>query len=239
MAALEDVTWKGAAVRFTAAFAPTQAGAIEVIGTAKPREVRVNGRPLAEAVDPWAGAAPAWRWLEPTADVEIRVTEPGAYRVEVIGVSRVAIATLPPLRAEIDFRFDQGLDGWQALNHLEPLRIEDGALRTVTTGTDPYMARDGLLVEGRPGDEVVIRLALTGGGDGATVYWATAASGGITADQCVGSPVPHGGAIHEVRVPVGGHAKWAGQTVTTLRIDPGGGTIGSEVTIESVRLERR
>jgi hypothetical protein len=40
-------------------------------------------------------------------------------------------------------------------------------------------------------------------------------------------------------VPVGGHAKWAGQTVTTLRIDPGGGTIGSEVTIESVRLERR
>ncbi len=236
-AKLDSLAWRGERLTFTATFAPTQAGAIEVIGTERPGEVRLNGTALPERTDVWRVDEPGWRWHEQAADLEIRAIEAGEYEVEVTGVAPATVVTLPPALTDIDFRFTESLNGWQAQHDLAALRIENGALRTTTIGPDPYMARDSFTVEGRAGDEIVIRMSLTGGGDGASVYWATAAAG-MTGDQTVSFPIPHDGAVHEVRVPVGTHAKWAGQTITVFRIDPGGGAPGSEVAIESVRLER-
>lgn len=49
--------------------------------------------------------------------------------------------------------------------------------------------------------------------------------------------VVNDGHWHEYRLPLGGHALWAGQEVTGLRFDPAAGGPG-DVEIDWMRLER-
>ena len=52
-------------------------------------------------------------------------------------------------------------------------------------------------------------------------------------------PVQADGQWHEYSIPVGDHAKWRGQKITELRLDPGNRSPGGHVEIDWVRGEGR
>lgn len=207
-----------------------QRGAIEVIGIDRPARVLLDGQPIPEAAE-----APSWQWHQEGADLEVRVGASGDHVVQIEGARR-SDYTGPPVLQEIAFTFEEDPQGWHPAHDLAPFSVEDGALISLTTGSDPYMTRDSLAVPGHAGDVLVIRLSVTRGGGG-SVFWGTLNAPGYSPEREIPFPVVADGRVHEVRVPVGTHAAWAGQMITALRIDPTG-EAGAEVRIESVSLER-
>ena len=236
-ATFTDANWTGDKVRFTAACAPLQRGTLEVVGITRPREVRVNGAVLPARAGEWAAGGAAWRWHEGVAGLEVRLPAPGRHVIEVEGVSCAAVAAQPPVLREIEFRFDRDTEGWIAAHDLAPLAAAGGRLESTTTGADPYLVREGLYVQGRPGDVLVIRLSLQGGGAGGSVFWGTLAQPGFAPARELPFTLAPAGSAQEIRVPVGKHAGWAGQIVTSLRVDPGGGAPAVALAIHSIRLE--
>ncbi len=229
--------WEGDRLAFDVAFGPGETGAVEVIPAERPAVVVVDGKALAEREDLWAGDAPGWHWHDQGPILEVRLTEGGRHSIRVEGAQRAELALLPPLRTTIDFRFTTDVDGWQPTHDLAPFVVADGLLRTQATGPDPYMSRDGLAVAGRTGDVLVVRLSLSAGGGG-SVFWATVEEPGTAPARELPLPCPGDGALHEIRIPVGGHPGWAGREILQLRLDPGSDAPGASIAIESIRLER-
>jgi hypothetical protein len=237
-AAFAAAAWENDVLTFTATFAAPLRGAVEVFCLERPNAVLLEGREVAAAADVWTGAAPAWTWHEATGSVEIRLAEPGRQRVQVRGVRRTRPLFALPVRPSMDFDFAQdGTAGWVAQHDLAPLQIEAGMLQTRATGTDPYMLRDSLAVEGRAGDVLVLRLACSGGPQKGSVFWGTEQEPGASPKREIGFALDGTGDLEEVRVAVGAHAQWARHLITALRLDPGG--LGEAVVrIASMRLAR-
>ena len=237
MAELSDVSWVEDKLRLTATFAPTQQGAIEIIGTEKPSEVVLNGEPLAQREDVWAADEPGWHWHESVSDLEVRITRSGEHVIQVTGAVRTDRPRVPPALKQIDFGFDRTAEGWVAAHHLAEVSVVDGALHTESMGVDPYLVRSELAVPGKPGDELIIRMSATAG-NANSIYFGTE-QGGFSEARLITFSLPGDGHWHTVRVPVGNHAGWAGHTIDRLRIDPPGGDTGGRIAIDSIRLERR
>lgn len=238
-ATFADVAWEDDVLRFSTTYAAPLRGAVEVFASARPTAVEMDGQQIAAVDDVWAGAQPAWTWHETTATLEIRLTEPGTHTIRVRGVRGTQSAWLPPLLRDLNVNFASAtLDGWAALHDLAALALGAGALRTVTTGTDPYLSREGLFVEGRKGDALVLRISCSGGAQTGSVFWGTEHTPGFAAQRQVSFELRGDTALEEVTVRVGEHAQWGGQTITSLRIDPGSGVVGAHVRLTTVRLER-
>jgi hypothetical protein len=108
------------------------------------------------------------------------------------------------------------VDGWQWQDLLPP-EFEDGYLKTVSTGTDGYISRDDLVVDGSQYQTVETALAVEGGGSmhlsyqiqgGPTWYDAPAVS--LTAD----------GQVHVYSFDLQNSAPWTSGTVTAIRLAP-------------------
>lgn len=235
-AALDATQWRGDQLEITATFASGQPGVITILPVTQPTRVMLDGAALAAVRDLYAGDEAGWWWHEPTATVQVRVVSDGRHQLHLEGVVRQEVAWAPPPRTSLDFQFAEGLDGWHADHDLQNLTVSEGLLQTIVTGADPYMSRESLHVAGRAGDVLVLRLECTGGGG--SVFWATEQEGFAPAREVTfGAPSSPG--LQEVRIAVGEHSLWAGQTITALRLDPPYREIGDTVRIESIRLERR
>lgn len=238
-AALTDATWQDEGLQFTATYAEPLRGAVEVFAVARPAAVELDGREVAAVADVWAGAESAWTWHETTATLEVRLVTPGKHRLLVRGVRHLQAVWLPPLLRDLNVDFATAtLDGWTALHDLAALSLAEGTLRTVTTGTDPYLSREGLFVEGRKGDVLVLRISCSGGAQSGSIFWGTEHEPGSAAQRQVGFELKGDATLEEVRVPVGAHPQWAGQAIISVRIDPGSGAAGVQIRIAAVRLER-
>ncbi len=66
------------------------------------------------------------------------------------------------------------------------------------------------------------------------LFWATAEEPEFQDDKYLNFPVVADGQWHEYVIPVAGHAKWKGQTIRAIRLDPttGGAASGSRVEID-------
>jgi hypothetical protein len=235
-ATLSDGKWVGDALEFAITFAGGQQGVITVLPVTRPQRVTVDGAAVAEVTDLYAGDEPGWTWHEPTATAQVRLPRDGRHVVRLEGARRQAVDWAPPPRTSLDFSFTRDLDGWHADHDLQALVIADGALQAVTNGADPYMSRESLHVEGKPGDVLVVRFA--SGGGGGSVFWATSGQQGFSPGRELNFGSEGGGTAQEVRIPVGEHKLWAGQTITALRLDPPARGVGDTVRLESIRLQR-
>lgn len=235
---IERVAFARGGVRFSVAYAPKEAGAAEVIGVTRPRSVIVDGRPVPFRPDVWLRDEAGWSWHAGERVVEVRFTRGGSHRVTVEGVRPQAPPAAPKPRVSLAFDFARGADGWYAAHDLAPLRAGPDGIVTRVTGADPYLVREDLAVPGRAGDVLVIRLAADGGPPGGSVFWGTSATPGFAPTRELPFAFRPDDSLHEVRIPVGDSSSWAGQTVTSLRIDPGGGSTGAALRVASVRLER-
>ncbi|MBT7165612.1 MAG: hypothetical protein HN904_22735, partial [Victivallales bacterium] len=170
-AQIRDASWRGKLVSFRARFVAPVSGDVALLGVDQPSQVLVNGAPA---------PADSWEWHQAEAMLVLNLPRSSTYRVVVEGVrARAGKWIADPLRT-IDFRFEKGVQGWQATHDLMPLAVDDGMLATTTSGGDPYMAHDGFVVAARPGDVLEVELTLAPGPEPApvSVFWGTDAAPG-------------------------------------------------------------
>jgi len=143
----------------------------------------------------------------------------------------------PPPRfvEDIDFQFDTDgdLEDWSATHSLAEATVQDGTLRTRITGADPYVARLFMRVPADTYSVLRVRMRITGGASEGQVFWATAEHSSFTDQMYMNFPTQPDGEWHEYTIPVGEHAKWRGQQIVALRLDPSvGDADGAEVEID-------
>lgn len=146
----------------------------------------------------------------------------------------------PTMLPSIDFDFDRDGDteGWSATGGLAPLTVAGGLLRTRVTGGDPHMSRGFLRVPAHKHSALRVRMRITGGAAQGQVFWATAEEPGFRDDKYLNFPTQPDGEWHEYLIPVGEHAKWRGQSIVALRLDPSvGGAEGATVEVDWIRGE--
>jgi len=91
-------------------------------------------------------------------------------------------------------------------------------------------------VKGDSVKEVVVRMR-TPVGEGAQLYWGTAAAPGFAEARVLNFPITGDGKWHEYRLPVGTHAGWKGQKITGIRLDPLQPGVQTTVEIDWIRGE--
>ncbi len=144
-----------------------------------------------------------------------------------------AIAVVPRARLESPqlqrWDFDEPGGAWKAL-HAVRCRERDGLLAIEMLDADPYVAADGLDLEGA----LLVRLRLRSSGVGpGQIYWTTESAQHTSEERVVHFPLRHDGSFHEYEVvlPVEGR-------MTLLRFDPGTGKGTMEIDWISLRQER-
>ncbi len=140
-----------------------------------------------------------------------------------------------PLRG-LQFEFGDGLAGWRATHGvLRVTREEDGA-GLLVCDPDPQVWSPPLRVDGRAGDVVELMMSTDAGEEG-QLYFATSEDG-VSGRQVVSFPVQADGERHTIAVSVGQHERWAGRTITRIRLDPVHGPESAHVVLYSLRLRR-
>ncbi len=233
-AQIEHAEWQGKRVSFTARYVPPVSGTVALLGVGEPVQVTVNG----QAVPTGAQADQiCWRWWEKEAMLTLSLPAAGEYQVVIDGVRPLAGQWLPGVAHEIDFDFAQGLHAWAPSHDLSTFATAKGALVTTATGGDPYMARSGLLVKGKPGDVLQVELAVDGNGSPmpVQVFWGTMVAPGFAPTRSLQVESVADGEFHTVEIPVGELPQWQGQTIVALRLDPGAGGKGVPIRIRSIR----
>lgn len=129
--------------------------------------------------------------------------------------------TEPALRTGIDFQFnaDGNAEGWLGGSVAGGVFL--AYLSPTTRSPRPHFAREYLRVPPDKYTTISIRMRVPGTTEGpAVLFWTTAASPNFGGDKRVEFRVTCDGQFHEYEVAVGTHAKWKGQSITGLRLDP-------------------
>ena len=237
-AAIRDVLWKDGRLAFRVRYPKGMEGVVLVANVDRPAGVFLHGKPVAERPDVEQGSRPGWRHDPAYAYLSIRVNRGGESTVRVEGARFGEVERLPQLATRIDFGFDKSAGGWVAAHHVAALAVRDGRLRGTITGGDPYVVRAHLRVDANACPVIVIRLRVTAGQVG-RFYWTTVASPHFAEDKAVPFTIRPDGAFHEIRLPVGKHPLWSGQTVTAIRIDPSSNAPAGEFALDHVRAAVR
>ena len=136
----------------------------------------------------------------------------------------------------IDFDFARGLEGWTPANEVEDLRAEGGLLKGLATGSNPYLHRTRLRVNGRPEDKLRVKSqSATGASIG--LYWITKDSPHWDEDKAIHVAFKAGPDFSEYVFEVGQHSLWAGKTIIGIRLDPADGGNGGEFAVASIRTD--
>ena len=147
----------------------------------------------------------------------------------------------PKPLTDLAFEFDQAddLQGWAGFNHLAQPVVKDGVLTMTFTGDDPFLSRSMLRLAPDRYKALRVRMKLDSGQPQGQVFWATGDEPEYRDDKYLNFPVQPDGEWHEYTIPVGQHAKWKGQTIIALRLDPttGGAKTGSQVAVDWIRGE--
>lgn len=210
-----------------------ESGSVLVSGVTRPSSVALNGQGLPET-ERFVRES-SWRYSQMHRALVIRVNTDAEAAIEIHGVRRVAVPTLPSHVTDLHFEFDKDTEGWEASNDLLPLEVREGILRVRSTGADPYMIRPLCRFDGDAIQRIRIRLRGTGG-RGGQFYWTTTDLQGFDEAKVVRFELPLDGEWHEVVIPVGEHPLWRGQTITAIRLDPGSAP-NTAVEIDWIRGE--
>ena len=234
---IKAAAWEGQGITATLTYPPGESGYTLLVGLARPTEVLLDGAalPATEALE--TGTASGWRYNDGAAMCVIRVASDGEHQVEVHGVQARSAGLLPEPCTRIAFEFNGlSLEGWMAAHDITALRVDNGALQVPVIGGDPYFIRNVMDVKGDSVKEVVVRMR-TPVGEGAQLYWGTAAAPGFAEARVLNFPITGDGKWHEYRLPVGTHAGWKGQKITGIRLDPLQPGVQTTVEIDWIRGE--
>jgi cell surface hyaluronidase len=121
---------------------------------------------------------------------------------------------------DFNFGFDTpgNNEGWSTANVTSPL-VADGYLKGTTTTTDPNVFRSGFSMNANSVASVVIKMKAVNTGN-VQFYWGTLAASGFVGSRVLETSYSPAATWKAIRFSPGGHAGWAGQTITSLRVDP-------------------
>ena len=138
---------------------------------------------------------------------------------------RKPVLVIGPLLHE--WKFDSGVDGWQAL-HDCGISTVDGVMKIVSTGQDPYLSAP---VKAAGPDAVIkLRARSTAAGNG-QFFWATDRAGGFAEASSKHFEMFHDGKWREYTLPIR-----VDGAITSLRFDPG--AAAGTVEVDWIRLYR-
>jgi len=141
----------------------------------------------------------------------------------------------------IDFNFDGSMEGWGAINDVTDFRSDASRLVGVIIGPDPHVGRRGMEVTGDACPLIEVQMS-TESGYRAEFYWTTKHSPRGGQDKRAVFELQSDGDPHVYTIKLSTHRLWAGETITSIRIDPGSGEFatkaGSRFTIDYVRGRR-
>jgi cell surface hyaluronidase len=121
---------------------------------------------------------------------------------------------------DFNFGFDTpgNLEGWSTGNVTSPVAA-DGYLRGITVNSDPNVFRSGFSMNANSVASVVIKMkAATAGA--VQFYWGTLASSGFAGARVFQTSYSPTDTWRAILFSPGTHVGWAGQTITSLRVDP-------------------
>jgi hypothetical protein len=110
------------------------------------------------------------------------------------------------------WEFDDALADWRAM-HDSAISVDDGILRIICTGSDPYIHSAGVNVTG----PVSVRLRMKSpiGGSG-QIFWATEDSSGFSEEKSTHFKIANDNQWHDYEVDL-----VTDQLITRIRLDPG------------------
>ena len=229
-ARLSQAAWKDDLLTFQAQFPDGEGGCVVAAGLEKPLRVLLDGSPLAPS------RPDGWRYLDGHGFLVVRLPGPGPHLVEIPGARRWAGSLFPSRLSVIAFDFARGLQGWTPANQVEDLRAEGGLLKGLATGSNPYLHRTRLRVDGRPDQKLSVNSRAASGG-AICLYWITEDRPDWAEDKSIHLPFKPGPDFSEYVFEVGRHPLWAGKTIIGLRLDPRDGDGPGEFAVQSLRLE--
>ncbi len=121
-------------------------------------------------------------------------------------------------RSLIEWRFDAGLEGWRAANHVEGLRADDGAMIGRATDWDPFVTSPQFEIAATPWQVVELRLRSRIGGM-AEIFWTNTTQTqyeGFSPGKETAFEVTGDGQWHTYRIQPWWHAE---ERIILLRLD--------------------
>lgn len=234
---ISGAAWDEKALAFRVTYPAGQEGIVLVSNVARPDAVVLDGKPALARESVESGAGPGWRYDAGNGFLTIRIAKHGDTAVRVEGAAFRRVDRLPMPRDAIDFNLDDSAEGFQAAHHVEGLVADGKALSGRIAGPDPYIVRPLLRVRGDDCPAVRIRMRVTVG-EGGQFFWTTVRSPVFDEQKTLRFELAPGGQWHEYRLDLAKHPQWAGQTITAIRIDPGGGAASGEFAVDYVRGEK-
>ncbi len=206
--------WEDATLAFETEYGKGDTSYALVGGISRPDKVEVNGRELPEA-DDISQVQEGWTHRSEGILV-IRIVHEDADLVRVSGAEPQANQQFSPIP---EWHFNgRDAQGWTVGNMLEAIQVEDGVLKTGSTGADPFMYGPSIRVDARTDAIIQINMSVTAGMEG-QVFWVRKDSGGYSESKSMKFNVIPDGAFHLYSIPVGESPEWS-NTIRQLRLDP-------------------
>ena len=231
---VSEGAWQGDRVSCRVTFPFGRQGVVLISNVSRPTAVHVNGTAAAERAEVERGAEAGWRYDGALAYLSVRVPMDGASDLRVEGVAYRRADRLPQPADAIAFEFERGPEGWAPQHDVAGLEVREGRLHGTITGSDPYIVRDLMDVRGDDYRALVIRMQATAG-VGGQFFWITEEAPTWGEDKHALFQLVADGRYREYRIELGTHRWWAGQTITGIRIDPGGGATAGTFAVDYVR----
>ncbi len=138
-------------------------------------------------------------------------------------VNELLLGRNPASAADLAFEFntDGIFDGWGTFAGITNSAVTNGSLTGVTSSVDPHFQRSGFNFAGDSVSNVIVRLRLTTNSN-VQLFWGRVGSTGFTAGKSVTATYTVPNTWQTLVLPLATNTEWQGQTITSLRIDPGG-----------------
>jgi hypothetical protein len=230
-AQVSEPAWKDSVLSFRARFQAGESSCVLVTGLEKPVRVLLNGSSLPQS------RINGWQYEGEKGFLVIRLSGPGSHLLEIPGAKHLAGSLLPSQLSVVAFDFGQGLEGWMPVHEVEDLRAEAGLLRGLATGSNPYLHRTRLRVDGRLDDKLKVK-SQSATGVSIGLYWITEDSPNWAEERTIRLPFKPGPDFNEYVFEVGRHSLWAGKTIIGIRLDPADEGSGGEFAVQSIRTIR-
>lgn len=211
--------WRDRSLSFTVQHPPGMRGSVVVAGVTRPAAVWLGGRRIPFEQRAMRPDEACWRYDDMLKAAAVRIPSDARAEVRLEGLEPAEPKLAPSQATSLRFEFDQSDEGWAAEHDLESLSVGEGALQSVSVGGDPYLVRVNCRIAGDTVQSVSLRIRADGHGEG-QLYWTTASSPEFAEERVALFSFPPDGEWHEVKISVGAHPQWRGQTITGLRIDP-------------------
>jgi hypothetical protein len=126
----------------------------------------------------------------------------------------------PESATDLGFEFNTAddFDGWGAFTRVTSPTVIGGVIKGTSSAADPFFSRGGFNFPGNSVANMIVKMKLSTA-DTLQFYWGRTGSAGL---KMVGIPISQTNMWQAAIVPLSANVDWAGQTIISLRLDPGG-----------------